>query len=113
MRVYYLTGANYGLSNLALQRVKVSRFHDLNDPFELVGVNLAEKGVRKAFREMKENLDGEKGLICFSKSWKNPLLWGHYAEKHTGIALGFDVPDERLSPVIYAKRLLSMKLDPK
>jgi hypothetical protein len=55
-------------------------------------------------------VDSTQGLICFSKNWKNPLLWGHYAEKHTGVALGFDVPDHLALPVIYAKKLADVKV---
>ena len=113
MRVYYLTGAQFALSNLALRRIKISRFGDLNDPFELLGVDVGNKEYREAFRATKEQIDASKGLICFSKSWNNPLMWGHYAEKHTGICLGFDIPAELLAPVIYAKRLVKMKIDPK
>ncbi|OAI23909.1 DUF2971 domain-containing protein [Methylomonas koyamae] len=110
MRVFYLTGAQYGISNIALRRIKVSRFSELNDPFELLGVNLSDKAKRAAFRKTKEELDESKGLICFTRSWKNPVLWGHYAEKHTGIALGLDIPDHLLVPVIYSKRLLDVDL---
>jgi hypothetical protein len=113
MRVYYLTGAQYGISNLALRRIKVSRFQDLNDPFELLGVNLGDKRIRKVFKDTKEELNQMTGLLCFSRSWKNPLLWGHYAEKHTGIALGFDVPDALLMPAIYAERLAEFSIDAK
>lgn len=113
MRVYYLTGAQFALNNLALHRIKISRFEDLNDPFELLGVDVGNKEHRAAFRATKEQINEGKGLICFSKSWHNPLMWGHYAEKHTGICLGFDVPDQLLAPVIYAKRLLKMDIDPK
>jgi len=76
-------------------------------------VNLTDRGRRAAFRTSKDEINRDKGLICFSKSWKNPLLWGHYAEKHTGIGLGFDVPDYLLAPVIYSKRLLKIENDPK
>lgn len=31
------------------------------------------------------------GLICMSRDWRHPLLWGHYADKHRGLCLGFDV----------------------
>lgn len=113
MRVYYLTGEHFGLSNLALRRLKVARFSDLNDPFELLGVHVGDRDIRTAFRETKNRIDATKGLICFTRSWKNPLMWGHYAEKHAGMCLGFDVPDKFLSPVIYAKRLLKIELDPK
>lgn len=112
MRVYYLTGAHFALSNLSLQRIKISRFEDLNDPFELLGIDVSNRGFRVAIRETKEEINNSKGLICFSKSWSNPLMWGHYAEKHTGICLGFDIPDKLLNPVVYAKRLLKLEIEP-
>jgi hypothetical protein len=111
MRVYYLTGAAFALSNLALRRIKIARFSDLNDPFELLAVDLADKDHRKAFRTTKDKINADKGLICLSKSWKNPLLWGHYAEKHSGIALGFEIPEKLLNPVIYAERPLKIPID--
>jgi len=111
VRVYYLTGALFALSNLALHRIKIARFEDLNDPFELLGVDLGEEAWRSAFRKTKNDINKNKGLICFTKSWHNPLMWGHYAKKHTGICLGFDVPDRLLAKVIYAKRLLKMETD--
>jgi hypothetical protein len=113
MRIYYLTGAQFALSNLALRRIKIARFEDLNDPFELLCVDVGDKEHRAAFRATKKQINESKGLICFSKSWSNPLMWGHYAEKHTGMCLGFDVPDKLLAPVIYAKRLLKMEANPK
>jgi len=81
MRVYYLTGEQFGLSNLALRRLKVARFEDLNDPFELLGVDIGDRAIRTALRATKKQINDTKGLICFSRSWKNPLMWGHYAEK--------------------------------
>jgi len=113
MRVYYLTGAQFALSNLALRRIKIARFEGLNDPFELFGVGVGNKEHRKAFRATKEHINESKGLICFSKSWSNPLMWGHYAEKHTGVCFGFDIPDKLLEPVLYKKRMLTMEIDPK
>lgn len=112
MRVYYLTGPQFALSNLALRRVKISRFADLNDPFELLAVDLKDRDHRRAFRETKEELNSTKGLICLSRSWSNPLLWGHYAEKHTGMALGFDVKNAKhLAKVIYAKSPLKIPIN--
>jgi hypothetical protein len=32
-------------------------------------------------------------LLCFSKNWQNPVLWGHYADNHKGICLGFDIQE--------------------
>ncbi len=105
MRVYYLTSAQHAISNIALKRIKISRFSDLNDPFELLAVDLTDKESRKFFREQREKINEEKGVLCFSKDWKSPLMWGHYADKHQGIALGFDIPDELLIEVNYRDRL--------
>lgn len=102
MRLYYLTGPQFALSNLALRRVKISRFSDLNDPFELLAVDLKDRAHRKVFRETKDELNETKGVICLSRSWSNPLLWGHYAERHTGMALGFEVDKTMVAEVIYA-----------
>jgi hypothetical protein len=113
MRLYYFTGTNFALSNLALRRLKVSRFHDLNDPFELLAVDIGEREQRASIRAARDRLNDAKGLICFCRSWKNPLVWGHYAEKHTGICLGFDVEDSRVEPVIYASRPMKIRTDPK
>lgn len=111
MRVFYLTGTQFALSNISLQRLKIARFADLNDPFELLAVDLADKRYRAAFRNTKEQINRDRGLMCFSKSWRNPLLWGHYAEKHAGMCLGFDVPDKLLASVIYAKTPMKVRVD--
>jgi len=113
MRVYYLSPAPFALSNLALRRIKVSRFSDLNDPFELLAANVVQPKLRRAFAEMKRKLNETKGLICFSRTWANPLLWGHYAEKHTGIALGLDIPDTLLAEVQYTTQRVPVEVDPK
>lgn len=118
MLVHYLTGAQYALSNIALRRIKIARFSDLNDPFELLAVDLSDRRHRAAFRKTKDQLNKDRGLICFSKSWSNPLLWGHYAEKHTGICLSFDIPDELPKDelpkdVIYAENPMKIRIDPK
>ena len=46
MRVYYLTPSQYALSSIALRRLKVARYNDLNDPFELLAVDVASKDLR-------------------------------------------------------------------
>lgn len=52
-------------------------------------------------------------MVGFStdSAFPNPLMWGHYAERHTDICLGFDVPSTLLAPVIYAKHLLKIEMD--
>lgn len=102
MRVYHLLPAQFGINNIALSRIKISRYDDLNDPFELLAGELSEKELRDAVAQMKKDFNKTRGLICFSKSWENPVLWSHYAEKHHGMALGFDIPDIYASVVNYS-----------
>ena len=104
MRVYHFLNETYAVADIALRRLKVSRFNSLNDPFELLGADLRDPNHRSVFQNLKNKLNETKGMICFSKSWRNPLLWGHYADCHHGMALGFDIPDSYLSAVIYTKQ---------
>lgn len=111
MRVYHFLNETYAVADIALRRLKVSRFNSLNDPFELLAADLRDPRHRAAFQNFKNELSGSKGMISFSKSWGNPLLWGHYADCHRGMALGFDIPDEFLSPVIYTKQRAKIEFD--
>ena len=102
MRVYHLLSAQFGIANIALSRIKISRYDDLNDPFELLAGEFSQKELRGAVSAMKKQFNETMGLICFSKSWENPVLWSHYADKHRGMALCFDVPDKYASEINYS-----------
>ena len=104
MRVFHFIGAEYGLEDLRMRRLKVATLHELNDPFELFGVSLADESVRRAFAAMKDQLASNRGLLCFSRDWHNPVQWSHYAAKHTGMCLGFDIPNEHLGAIIDTAR---------
>ncbi len=111
MRLYHLTSANYALSNIALCQLKIARLDDLNDPFELLAAELSDREFRKATRSWKNDFHRRIGLLCFSENWKNPVLWSHYAEKHKGICLGFDVSDEFATSVIYKKNRVQVHFE--
>lgn len=113
MRLYNLTSEKWALDNLRNRRIKISTIEDLNDPFELQGLQLSKKEYRIAFRRLKQQLHKNRGILCFSKSWKNPVLWSHYGDKHRGVCLGFDVPDDMFTPITYVEsmRLVDFNLD--
>jgi hypothetical protein len=100
-RVYHFLGARWAEEDLAKSRLKISRFDDLNDPFELLAADLRDRVVRDAFRALRAHMCEKRGLICFSRRWHNPLIWSHYADKHRGICLGFDVPARIALPIRY------------
>lgn len=108
MRVWHFINKDYGLENLRNRRLKIARLNELNDPFEFFGINLADKNLRYAFNEMKSEIAKHKGLLCFSRNWQNPVQWSHYADKHKGLCLGFDIPNEYLEAVIYSRSRLSV-----
>jgi hypothetical protein len=110
MRLYHLLSLAHAISNVALQRMKVARLHELNDPYELLSADLGKKEYANAFRAWKADLSKTKGLLCFSLQWENPLLWSHYAAKHQGICLGFDVIDSDVQPVKYLKGRIKARL---
>jgi hypothetical protein len=48
----------------------------------------------KAYEMFNTKLDEFKrtaGITCFSKSYMKTLMWSHYADKHSGICLGFNI----------------------
>ena len=98
MRVYKFLNSCFGLMALANRRLKISEIHELNDPFELRPYDLSEGQLRTAFMKTRDDMGKEKGLLCFSKSWLNPVMWAHYSDNHKGLCLGFDVPDPSQGP---------------
>jgi hypothetical protein len=111
LRVFHFVNSEFGLENLRRRRLKIATLHELNDPFELFGVSLADEALRHAFRSMKDQVASNRGLLCFSRNWHNPVQWSHYAAKHTGLCLGFDVPDEHLGAVAYSRKRLVVEAE--
>lgn len=104
MRLYHFTTQKYGLLAIKNRRLKIARISELNDPFEFLGWNTQDPGIRERLRAWKHERDQELGIVCFSRKWSNPLLWGHYAEKHKEMALGFNVPDGDMYNEVHYRR---------
>lgn len=101
MKAYHFLKANYALDAIADQRLKISRFDDLNDPFELFSASVADLGIRKVLTQFKQQMVSVYGLHCFSKHFLNPLLWSHYGDRHRGVALEFEIQDSDVLEVDY------------
>jgi hypothetical protein len=111
IRVYHFTSAEYAVNNIALGRLKVARFSDLNDPFELLPVNLSDREIRRAAEEFKDKYNEHTGLLCFSRNWVSPVLWAQYGEKHRGVALGFNLSKAKAKAINYeSKRLVKKEI---
>lgn len=112
MKVYYFTSETHALSNIQKQRLKISQIDDLNDPYELHGFDLRDPVFRKAFKAGVKGIIDSYGMICFSASWQNPLMWSHYGDKHKGICLGFEVAEEHIKTVLYMDKITKAERDP-
>ncbi|MDQ7051308.1 MAG: DUF2971 domain-containing protein [Enterobacterales bacterium] len=111
MRVYYFTSSKHGLDNLRRKRLKISDFTKLNDPFELMGIEVTDRDIRATAKKYKSTIARSKGLLCFSESKYDPVQWAHYADVHKGLCLGFDIPDSKLRKINYVvKRLATTTL---
>jgi hypothetical protein len=96
-RLYHFTKAKYAFDNLRNRRLKIAQLDDLNDPFELKSVNLCNPLHAQAFdgtdkhEGFRDEMARRFGVLCFSEDRADILQWAHYADRHKGICLGFDV----------------------
>ncbi len=107
MLFYYFTSADFGIKNLKQKRLKISDFSNVNDPFELLGIELRDKVVRQAIKFEKSKISKENGLLCFSEDKYNPVQWAHYADNHKGVCLGFEIDEKSLRKVKYVSERLA------
>ncbi len=97
--------------SLARRRFKVTPPDQLNDPFESYpGVlNLDVRGVDDRTRGLSEKYMKRAStgfaIDSYSATCSSPLLWAHYADKHRGVALCFEMPlDNALVAVRYSRQ---------
>ena len=104
--LYNFMSCDYAIQDITFRRVKISRISELNDPYELLGIAFANADQLAALDRTKAQLDKDRGVLCFSRDWANPVIWSHYADRHRGICLGFERHGEDPAPVTYSAELL-------
>jgi hypothetical protein len=92
MRAYKFLNVEFGLKSLRERRLKQSRINDLNDPFELRPYDITDPALRQAVLQTRDQIHENRGVLCFSADWNDPVIWAHYSEKHAGLCLGFEIP---------------------
>jgi hypothetical protein len=112
MRLYYYTSKQFGMKSLWEKRLKIGEYKDLNDPFELLPHKQRDAQSRALMKQVVSVLSKGHGVLCFSESWRSNLMWAHYADKHKGVCLGFDVPEgEVLTKIRYVSRRIDSTFD--
>jgi len=104
MRLYHFTKASFALQDIEHRRLKIAEIKDLNDPFDLRAPKLTDSQARQRWENWRDDMGRKFGMLCFSPHWKNAVMWSHYADRHRGICLGFDVADEIAEVVNYSER---------
>lgn len=112
MRVYKFLTTHFALKSLYEKRLKISVCDDLNDPFELIPYELSDKTHRKQMHQARDKICRSNAMLCFSANWHDPVIWAHYADKHRGICLGFEVPEVRAERVKYEPKRLPFPTPP-
>lgn len=113
---YHFLSSRNAIHDLERKMIRVSRLDDLNDPFELSPwLRYGNSEVRKRLHYVRKAISKKYGLLCFCNSWSEPLLWGHYADKHKGIAIGFEISNYKITGVKYETKRVKLELtdDPK
>jgi hypothetical protein len=109
MRLYYMTAMKWAEVILRERRLKLSRFYEANDPFELNLIDSRDASRRKIVKMIERYHNERTGMICFGATWDNPMMWAHYADKHGGVCLGFEVEDELVSVVDYTENKIDVE----
>ena len=90
MKLYHFMKEEYALKAISHKRLKIALLDQLNDPFEFVSIQSTDDQVKQVFELTKVDLSQKCGILCFSRDFKNPLLWSHYSDNHKGVCLVFE-----------------------
>lgn len=109
---YHFLSSKYATHDLERKMIRVSTLDTLNDPFELMPyLRYGEKEKIRRYMDVRKQISDLYGLLCFSKTWEEPLLWSHYADKHKGIAIGFEINSSDIFDVVYDPNPIRKQFD--
>lgn len=112
MLVYKFLTSEFGLKSLREKRLKLSTLDDFNDPFDLLPYDMTDRKNRAIVREAAKVWGKQHGVLCLSADWRDPVIWAHYADKHKGLCLGFEVAEKTVRHVRYVDRRLPFPKNP-
>lgn len=92
MLLYRYLKQQYALEALQTKLLKIGRLSELNDPADCRPRLINSPHDDDPYFEERyfEKIGHEIGVLCFSATFEDPVLWSHYADAHRGLALGYD-----------------------
>jgi hypothetical protein len=104
--LYRYLDSDAALKTIVARAFRVGKPSNFNDPFEwrlgMAGIehDLAKKIIDGFVSEVNSDM---QGILCFSDTVSDPVLWSIYAEKHRGVA--FEIkhawPQDHLHQMTY------------
>lgn len=95
--LYRMLDHEAGIKSLLHRELKLGNALEFNDPYDSL-LALEHPDDRIPINKLQEAADNQRreqfknyGIICLSEKPESTCLWSHYTNKHTGIALGFDL----------------------
>ena len=85
-------GNNYSLKSLKTGKVSFAHINCFNDPCE-IAILPDEISFDTTNSDMKYLYELYIRVFCFSETFQNPLMWGHYGNSHKGFCVGYDLND--------------------
>jgi len=88
--LYRYLDATSALKTIESRLLRISRLRDLNDPFEsrpgITGIIPEGGSVANAVLDsFLLHQNNSRGILCFSDTPNESVLWSHYADKHRGV----------------------------
>ncbi len=108
-KLYHFTSECNAKKIITDKRMKISRIESVNDPFEIIGIKLESIEERESFHEIIKKFSKKFGILCFSATYHNPIMWAHYADNHKGICLEFSVSDDYFEKIEYLSKRLPLE----
>jgi len=101
IRLYRYMGHRAAIRTIQARGFRVSRILGLNDPFEYsFGYeDIPAHEIKKALTErddLRRFLNERFGVLCYSRSAHDPVLWSHYADHHRGIVFEVECTPEEV-----------------
>lgn len=101
MRGYHFTSLEAAKSILSERRLRLSLYENVNDPYELLGIDLSDDEFRVRYLNWAAEMSRDYAIISFGEEWFEPIMWSHYADRHRGVCIGFDLNDDKVARVTY------------
>lgn len=106
--------SNFNFSLEKLDKIANERGQDISQETKLLkqNIDIAFSIAKKGLEEFYKKIDEQIGITCLSSRSDIPLMWSHYANKHTGFVIEYDLNNlsiqdaEKLAflmPVKYSK----------